>query len=120
MSGLEGAHLETEVAHARTGSELEGGSSSRRRRLRQLLLGLIALLFVFSIPWYRSTGDEVAIVLGLPDWVVVALGCYVAVAICNALAWLLAEVPEDDPAQIQPKGGRDGEGEKDGEGGKDS
>jgi hypothetical protein len=34
------------------------------------------------------------LVFGLPDWVAVALGCYLAVAILNALAWLLTDIPE--------------------------
>jgi hypothetical protein len=34
---------------------------------------------------------------GLPDWVAVALGCYLAAAFCNALAWLLTDVPDDLP-----------------------
>ena len=34
--------------------------------------------------------------LGLPDWVAVALVCYAAAAVCNALAWLLTDVPDGD------------------------
>ncbi len=32
----------------------------------------------------------------MPDWVTVAVACYVAVAVLNAFAWLLTDVPEDD------------------------
>lgn len=68
-----------------------------KQRLRGLLLTLIALLFVVSVPWYRETGEEVVMFFGLPEWVAVALGCYVGVAILNSLAWLLTDVidPED-------------------------
>jgi hypothetical protein len=68
-----------------------------RGRLRGALLVAIAVLYAISIPWYRSGGEIPGLVLGLPDWVAVALGCYVAVAILNALAWLLAEVPDREP-----------------------
>jgi hypothetical protein len=70
---------------------------ARRRGLRRLLLGLIGLLYVVSIPWYRETGAESAIVLGLPDWVATALACYVGVAILNAFAWLLTEIEDAEP-----------------------
>lgn len=62
--------------------------------MRRLLLAAIALLYVASIPWYRSASAEPAIWLGLPDWVTVALGCYVLAAVLNAAAWLLTEVPD--------------------------
>ncbi len=32
--------------------------------------------------------------LGLPDWVAVAVLCYVAAAVLNAAAWLLTDVPD--------------------------
>ena len=59
------------------------------------------MLYALSIPWYRSAGAPPEMVLGLPDWVAVALGCYVGVAVLNACAWLLTDVrdtppPEDD------------------------
>jgi hypothetical protein len=41
-----------------------------------------------------------AVVLGLPDWVAVALGCDLLAAILNAVAWSLTVV--DDPP---PRGG---------------
>ena len=65
-------------------------------RVRRVLLALIALLYVVSIPWYRASGAEPAIWLGLPDWVAVAVGCYVAIAVLNCAAWLLADF-EDPP-----------------------
>jgi hypothetical protein len=71
--------------------------AARRRWLRRVLLLVIAALYVFSIPWYRETGVEPAIWLGLPDWVAVALGCYVIAAIANACAWLLTDI-EDSPS----------------------
>ena len=71
-----------------------------RRRLRAVLLTGVGLLYALSIPWYRSPGAEPALVLGLPDWVVVALACYAAVAVLNAVAWLLTEVPEPVKAPV--------------------
>ena len=67
-----------------------------KRRVRTGLLGAIAVLYVVSIPWYRTAGEVPSLVWGLPDWVAVALGCYAAVAVLNAIAWLLAEIPERD------------------------
>ena len=70
-------------------------SSALRRRVRTLLLCMIGLLYVISVPWYRATGVAPGTWLGLPDWVAVAVLCYVAVAVCNALAWLLTDIPDD-------------------------
>ncbi len=66
-----------------------------RSRLRTGLLLAIGLLYVLSVPWYRSGGGEPKLLLGLPDWVAVALGCYVGVALLNAVAWLLTELPDE-------------------------
>jgi hypothetical protein len=76
---------------------------SARARLRIGLLTAIALLYALSIPWYRPRGAESAIWLGVPDWVAVALVCYVAAAVLNSLAWLLTDVRDDG-------GSADGEG----------
>jgi len=81
---------------------MEGGSvdragMTRRRRARRLLLSVIGLLYVISIPWYREPGASPEIWFGFPDWVAVALACYVGVAVCNATAWWLTEVRDDDP-----------------------
>jgi hypothetical protein len=67
--------------------------------LRLALLAGIVLLYVASIPWYRDSGATPRILLGLPDWVTVALGCYLAVAILNSIAWLCAEVEEREPPE---------------------
>ncbi len=64
---------------------------------RGVLLGLIAVLYVISIPWYRTPGAPSGFLLGLPDWVAVALLCYVGAAILNAAAWLVTEVRDDEP-----------------------
>jgi hypothetical protein len=74
-----------------------------RRRVRRLLLALIALLYVASVPWYRSADDAPRLVFGLPDWVAVALACYVAAAFLNAGAWLLTELHD------RPEGAEGGE-----------
>ena len=83
---------------ASTSEPLRRPASLRRRRLRTVLLSLIALLYVVSIPWYRPSGEAASVVWGLPDWVAVALACYVAAALLNAAAWLATDVPERDAA----------------------
>ena len=60
-------------------------------------------LYVLSIPWYRSAGAEAELWLGLPDWVAVALLCYVGAALLNSLAWLLTDVR--DPPASRPEAG---------------
>jgi hypothetical protein len=60
-----------------------------------ILLVAIGVLYVFSIPWYRAEDAPLRLVLGLPDWVAVALGCYAAVAVLNSIAWLLTDVRDD-------------------------
>ena len=69
-----------------------------RGRVRTGLLCAIAVLYVLSVPWYRATGAPVSYVLGLPDWVAVALGCYGLVAVLNGLAWLLTDMPDGSPS----------------------
>jgi hypothetical protein len=69
---------------------------SFRRKLRRALLGGIAALYALSIPWYRSSGEDPEIWMGLPDWVAVALGCYAGVAVLNAIAWLLTDVSDGE------------------------
>ncbi len=70
-----------------------------RERLRRALLGVVVLLFVLSVPWYRRGDATPELWLGLPDWVTVALVCYAAAACLNAVAWLLTDLrdePEDE------------------------
>jgi hypothetical protein len=80
------------------GLDLRRGPRQHRamaRRLRAALLVAIAVLYAISIPWYRET----ELIFGLPDWVALALACYVGVAILNTVAWLLTDVrdaPADD------------------------
>jgi hypothetical protein len=62
--------------------------------VRNALFGLIALLYLASIPWYRTTGETTGTWLGLPGWVAVSLACYAAAAVLNAVAWLLTDVPD--------------------------
>ena len=57
---------------------------------------LIVLLYVVSIPWYREPGTVPAVVLGLPDWVVVALACYLGIALLTARAWLGRDIEDRD------------------------
>ncbi|MEO2168599.1 MAG: hypothetical protein ABGY42_10855 [bacterium] len=71
-----------------------------RARLRRFLFVCIAALYVISVPWYRSSSAPVEIVLGLPDWVTVAIGCYILVACLNSAAWLLQETPQDAPQKV--------------------
>lgn len=65
-----------------------------RRALHVACLFAIAVLYVLSVPWYRSPDAELRLWLGLPDWVAVALLCYVGVALLNAVAWSVAEVSD--------------------------
>lgn len=77
----------------------------KSRRIRNLCLSVIALLYVGSVPWYREAGEAPGMWLGLPDWVAVSVLCYVAVAILNAVAWLSTEIPDqivEPPAGIEP------------------
>lgn len=67
-----------------------------RARLRQGLLVGVGLLFGLSIPWYREPTVEVKLWFGLPDWVAVALSCYVGAALLNAWAWSLRSKDEPD------------------------
>ncbi len=69
----------------------------RHARARAWLLALIALLFIGSIPWYRESGSDPGLLLGLPRWTAIALLCYVAIAVLNAIAWLLTDVPDAPP-----------------------
>lgn len=69
--------------------------------IRRLLLLAIGLLYVASIPWYREPGGATGgLVAGLPDWVALALGCYVMVAVLNAVAWLRTDVPDAEPERV--------------------
>ncbi|MGH0038456.1 MAG: hypothetical protein ACQGVK_25760 [Myxococcota bacterium] len=70
--------------------------------MRRICLVLVGVLYVLSIPWYRDASDRVDLVFGLPDWVAVALGCYVAVAVLNALAWWRTEVEDALPGEGAP------------------
>jgi len=70
-----------------------------RLGLRPLLLAAIAALYLFAVPWYRADDQPLRLFLGLPDWVAVAVLCYVGVAILNSAAWLQTRV--DDHAPIQ-------------------
>lgn len=69
-----------------------------KRRVRIALLVAVVLLFVASIPWYREPGAVPIEFLGLPDWVAVALLCYVAAAVLNSLAWLITDIPDQSSA----------------------
>lgn len=66
-----------------------------RQRLRRALLIGVGVLYLLSIPWYREAGNTGGVVFGMPDWVAVAIGCYVGAAVLNALAWLLTDIDED-------------------------
>jgi hypothetical protein len=64
--------------------------------LRIALLGVIALLYLASVPWYRESGASTPLWLGLPEWVSVAVVCYAGAAVLNAVAWLLTDIPETE------------------------
>jgi hypothetical protein len=71
---------------------------SARSRRRTICLVLIAVLYGLSVPWYRDADAPLRIVFGMPDWVAVALLCYVGVAIANAMAWFWTDLPDDPEA----------------------
>ncbi|MEZ4216861.1 MAG: hypothetical protein R3E88_10330 [Myxococcota bacterium] len=71
-------------------------SGASRARRRRVALAAIGVLYVLSVPWYREPGAAPTLWLGLPSWVTVAIACYVAVAVLNALAWSWTTV-EDAP-----------------------
>lgn len=66
--------------------------------LRAGLFGLIAILYLFSVPWYRADDQPLRLLLGLPDWVAVAVLCYALVAVLNSVAW--ARTVIDDAAPL--------------------
>jgi hypothetical protein len=74
-----------------------------RRRVHFACMIVIALLYLVSVPWYRDAEAPLRLWLGLPDWVAVALLCYVGVAMANAVAWIVSDVSDDadDPDQSQ-------------------
>jgi len=100
---IEGAEAEATALHARA-KPSPVGNPSGRARLRRVLLGLIAFLYVMSVPWYRATDAPLKLQFGLPDWVAVAIACYVAVAVLNAFAWRLTEIPDEQDTVRDPDG----------------
>lgn len=66
----------------------------QRRTVRFACMVLIGLLYVVSVPWYRDDGAPLRLWFGLPDWVAVALLCYVAVAFVNGVAWFVTDLPD--------------------------
>lgn len=74
-----------------------GGGRAARRRLRVALLTGIGVLYLFSVPWYRGDDAGLRLWLGLPDWVAVAVLCYAAAAVLNAIAWWLTDVDDAAP-----------------------
>lgn len=86
---------------------MSGGSRPPPRRhsgglRRRVLLSGIAALYALSIPWYRESGAEPRLWLGLPDWVAVAVLCYAGVAILNAWAWLAGGIEDRAPDDGAP------------------
>ncbi len=75
------------------GAAADGPRRRRRQLVRRALLAMIAALYLVSVPWYRDSDAPLRLVMGLPDWVAVALGCYIAVAVLNALAWSMTDIP---------------------------
>ncbi len=78
-------------------TEVMPRARSPRRPARGVQHAVNALLYAASIPWYRPTDASVTLIFGLPDWVAVAIGCYVGVALLNAAAWLLTDVRDETP-----------------------
>ena len=72
----------------------------RRIGLRPVLLALIAVLYAISIPWYRGDDQELRLLLGLPDWVAVAILCYALVAVLNSVVWMRTSIDDDAPLSL--------------------
>ena len=79
-----------------TSPHAEGGKR-RGGRVRGILLAGIAVLYAVSVPWYRADDQPLELFLGLPDWAAVAVLCYAAAAVLNALAWLRTPIDDDAP-----------------------
>ena len=76
--------------------------------VRRICLGLIGVLYVLSVPWYRAPDAAPPLWFGLPNWVAVAVGCYVAIACLNAVAWTITPVPDEPaPSDGRSAGGRE-------------
>ena len=94
---VEGCHGNLRVRRESSTLDLPPGTEHHRRMrrgIRRALLVLISLLYVLSIPRYRDAGADPGSLWGLPDWVAVALLCYLAAAALNAVAWYLTDIPE--------------------------
>ncbi len=81
-------------------SEGNGGGSNEPRkgsRLRAGLLGMIAVLYLLSVPWYRADDQPLRLLFGLPDWVAVAVLCYGLIAVLNSVAWSRTVVDDAAP-----------------------
>jgi hypothetical protein len=72
-----------------------------RARLRGAILGVIGALYILSIPWYRESDAEATTVFGFPDWVAVSIGCYLAIAVLNSIAWLLTDVSDGNEGDAE-------------------
>ncbi len=85
------------------------GAARGHPRARFFWLALIAILYIVSIPWYRDAGAPLRLVGGLPDWVAVALGCYLLSALANVFAWsatpIEETVPDGEPSANPPEEG---------------
>ena len=77
--------------------ESETRAQGRGPGLRGVLLALVAVLFCLSVPWYRSDDQPLRLLFGVPDWVAVAVICYVLVAVLNSLAWMRTGIDDDAP-----------------------
>jgi hypothetical protein len=74
----------------------------QRRLVYSACMIVIGLLYIVSVPWYRDDEAPLRLWLGLPDWVAVALLCYVGVAIVNAVAWIVTDVPDQSDESDGP------------------
>jgi len=81
--------------------QIEASRARRAALVRRAALAGVAVLYLFSVPWYREPGSQDGLLFGLPSWVAVAIGCYVGAACLNAVAWLLTPVSDDLPNEIR-------------------
>lgn len=98
----------------REATPLPGGSNASAPgapggvRARRWLLAGVAMLYVFSVPWYREPDPDPPLWLGLPSWVTVALLCYAGASVLNAFAWFWTPIVDDAQVAFGPAKGDSG------------
>ncbi len=56
--------------------------------IKNSFIFLMLILLIMSVPWYRSDEQMSNTLFGFPEWVMVAIACYLAVTLINIGIWL--------------------------------